>query len=110
MIEDEHIVFENKTYYYYADSEGEAYYLEGVLNSDITIDILRKTGIMSERDIEKNIFEVNIPRFDSKNPIHTEISKLSKQISVSLYNSGKLDDPDNQERLSKIEKHVSKLF
>ncbi len=110
VVKSRRIVFENKTFYYYTDSESEAYYLEGVLNSDITIDILRKTGIMSERDIEKKIFEVNIPQFDYKNPIHTEISKLSKQISVSVYNGGKLDDQDNQERLSKIEKYVSKLF
>ena len=110
VIKSKGVIFEHKTYYYYASSENEAYYLAGILNSQRLISILKSSGILAERDIEKKVFEVNIPLFDGKNSLHNEISLLSKQISESLENGEKLEDQNNQQRLESIEKAVSKII
>jgi hypothetical protein len=65
---------------------------------------------MSERDIEKKIFELNRPIFDSKNSIHVEINDLVKQITESMNNGGKLEDPDNRGKLEKINELVRNLL
>ena len=102
VIKSNRVIFEHKTYYYYAESEEEAYYLAGILNSDSVIEVLRKTGILSERGIEKKVFELTIPLFDIHNTAHKKISLMSKEISESLENGGELDTEDNVKRFSKI--------
>ena len=104
------VIFDYETYYYYAGSLEEAHYLAGILNSGNTLELLKKSGILSERHIESKPFELNIPTFDLTNPVHMEISILSKQISESLENGGKLEDSENEVKIGKIEEYVSKLF
>ncbi|MEM4732445.1 MAG: class I SAM-dependent DNA methyltransferase, partial [Desulfurococcaceae archaeon] len=60
------------------DSEEEAYYLSGILNSLLTRFIVASYVI--ETSISTHIVDyVNIPKFDPNNPIHIRISQLSKR-------------------------------
>ncbi len=71
-----------KTYYYYPASIEEGYYLAAVLNSDIVNEAIKEyqpQGLYGERDIHRRPFEVcNIPKFDSSNPLHTQLAQLGK--------------------------------
>ncbi|MEM4732494.1 MAG: N-6 DNA methylase [Desulfurococcaceae archaeon] len=60
------------------NSEEEAYYLSGILNSLLTRFIVASYVI--ETGISTHIVDyVNIPKFDPNNPIHIRISQLSKR-------------------------------
>ena len=73
---DKIVVTDSKVLFVPFDSEDEAHYLCGVLNSKIVEQIIQGYTIDTNRgtDIVKNI---RIPRFDPTNPVHMEISKLS---------------------------------
>lgn len=72
------VVSDSKVLYVSFDTELEAHYLCGILNSDLIGDIIEAYTIDTQRgvDIVKNI---NIPKFDNTNAKHLEMSNLSKQ-------------------------------
>lgn len=75
-------VADTKTYYYETEDEGEAYYLVGILNSPVVDDLIKgmqSRGLFGPRDIHKKVLELPIPKFNSKNPIHQELSELAKR-------------------------------
>ena len=81
-------IADSVTYWFATDSEDEAYYLAGVLNSPLintTIKPFQTQGLMGARDIHRRPFEVcNIPLFDPKDIIHKQIAELAKECRVRL--------------------------
>ena len=76
-------------------SENEAYYISGILNSDIVINYIHNS-------FKKNGFSLNksqlyLPKFDCKNKIHNEIVNLAKTAET-------IDD------VVPIQKELSKLY
>lgn len=76
-------VAESVTYRIYTDTENEALYLTGVLNSTVVnkaIKPYQTEGVYhGKRDIHRRPFEVcPIPEFDPENDTHKEIVKLSR--------------------------------
>ena len=77
------------TYYYYCGTETEAYYLVGILNSNLVNDAIKpyqSEGVYrGKRDIHRRPFEVcPIEQFDSRNPIHREIARLAKAAKAKV--------------------------
>jgi hypothetical protein len=74
-------VAENVTYRHYANSENEADYLVGVLNSSVVNDAIKPfqpQGLMGERDIHRRPFEAcNIPLFNRTDELHLKIAKIA---------------------------------
>lgn len=69
--------------------EDEAYYIVAMLNSRYiskAIEDFQAEGAFDKRHIHKIPF-IFIPRFDSENPIHLKISKLSKELSNEIKES-----------------------
>ena len=81
------IVYEDTTQYYYASSKEEAYYICGLLNSSPVMAYIMKTGIKSERDIHKKIFEAPFPDFVPGTELHMKISAVSQEISAKKENN-----------------------
>ena len=81
-------VAENVTYRYYAESEDEANYLVGILNTPFVneaIKPLQPQGLMGERDIHRRPFEAcDIPLFDPRNKLHLQIAKISADARAEL--------------------------
>ena len=76
-------------------NENEAYYLSGILNSDIVVNYIHSS-------FKKNGFSLNksnlyIPKFDSNNAFHNQISALARRAE-------KVEDSSN------IQKKLSKLY
>ena len=79
----------------------EAYYLEGVLNSEFLLNKFSYSSLKSERDITKKIFEMGIPKFNKNNPAHIKIAEYAQLLER---------DNTNQDNLKMIEKFVSKIL
>jgi len=76
------VLIDYKCYYYKTNNKLEAYYLEGVLNSDVLLKKFTESGLKSERDITKKIFELGIiPRFDNNNSKHIEIAQCAERLN-----------------------------
>lgn len=76
FVSDKIVVADSKVLFVSFDSEDEAHYLCGVLNSKIVEQIIQGYTIDTNRgtDIVKNI---RIPQFDRTSSLHIEVSKLS---------------------------------
>lgn len=72
------VMVDSKVLFVALDNEMEAYYLCGLMNSQIVEDIVKGYTINTNRgvDIVKNI---NFPKFDSNNPNHVAIANASKR-------------------------------
>lgn len=95
------IIIDYKCYYYKTNNKVEAYYLEGVLNSEFLLNKFSYSSLKSERDITKKIFEMGIPKFNKNNPAHIKIAEYAQLLER---------DNTNQDNLKMIEKFVSKIL
>jgi hypothetical protein len=73
-------IAEHKTYVYYTENREEANYISAVLNSNTVFPFLKK--IKSARDIEKKIWDLPIPYFDSSNDTHMNLSILGNECAI----------------------------
>ena len=60
-------------------SEDEAYYICGILNSNIVRSYIENTFKSNGYSLNKS--NLNLPEYDEKNHLHTEISKLAKTVT-----------------------------
>jgi len=93
-------IIDDECYYYKTNNKIEAYYLEGVLNSNFLLKIFVESGLKSERDIHKKIFELGIPRFEGSNKKHIEIAECAEN-----QEKGK-----NEDDLNRIEELVAEIM
>jgi hypothetical protein len=80
-VTDARAVIDHKLYWAATSSVDEALYLEAILNSNTVMDLVRPLqaqGLFGGRDIDKNVFSVPIPIFDSANRDHQEIVTLAR--------------------------------
>lgn len=76
------LVVEHKLYWAAFDDPSEAYFLTAVLNSagaNEAIKPFQSTGLLGERDIEKKLLDLPIPRFDSSKPTHRKLASLGRK-------------------------------
>lgn len=100
------VLSDSKVLYVSFDTEEEAHYLCGILNSRVIGEIIEAYTIDIQKgvDIVKNI---NIPEFDKSDKNHLKMSNLSKQ-AHNLYESKDIDKLASTEL--KIEKLTPKIF
>ena len=78
---------ESVTYWYDATTKEEAFYLLGILNSNIVNKIIKPfqaKGLFGPRHIHTKVLEIPFPKFDNKNSDHTEIAELSQQATIKI--------------------------
>ena len=76
------LIVEHKLYWGAFAKAEEAHYLAAVLNShsvNLAIKPFQSTGLLGERDIEKKLLDVPIPRYNPENHIHRTLSKHGAQ-------------------------------
>ena len=76
------MIIDHKIFYYETENETEAYYLSGVLNSDVLnqkIKAFQTTGDFGERDIQKIPLEFPIPEFNPDDERHQQLAELAKE-------------------------------
>ncbi|MGW5501300.1 N-6 DNA methylase [Streptomyces rochei] len=81
-IESRSEIIDHKLYWAAASSIEEARYLVAVLNSGIVAERVRPLqalGLFGPRDIDKHIFDVEIPEFNDSNQLHMELVALSEE-------------------------------
>lgn len=80
------IVPDHKLYYVPLDSENEAYYLSGVLNSEPVRRLLG--GVMLSKNIGISVFEfLNVPPYDDSNNYHRLIAQIGNEASTDRVGS-----------------------
>jgi hypothetical protein len=124
-IEDRRHVIDHKLYWATPASQAEALFLCAILNAaEVTRQVrpLMSYG-KDERDIDKHIWRLPIPEFDSTDPLHAEISALGFEVEREV-ESLQLDESksyitlrqqtrrflEQSAKAQKIEKLVSKLL
>ncbi len=75
--EEKTIIICSEDYYYSTDSQNEAYYLSGILNSPILSKNIKL--IKSSRHIHKRPFSFPIPMYDHENELHRKMAKKSQK-------------------------------
>jgi len=84
---------EHKIYASAVQARVEGEYLVSVLNSAFvneSIKPFQTLGLLGERDIEKKVLELPIPRFDRKDPIHARLAALGDTASDVVESSLKV--------------------
>lgn len=82
-------VSDAKTWFFETNNDKEAYYLCGVLNSDVVnvkMKPLQTRGLWGERDIHRRPLMIPIPKFEEKNAKHLEIAEISQNCHKILEN------------------------
>lgn len=82
MIEDRSALIDHKLYWAEMDSQAEACFLAGILNSETIrgrVEALQSRGRWGARDFDKLIFALPIPRFDPQSDDHRRIVALSRE-------------------------------
>jgi hypothetical protein len=76
------LVAEHKIYWGTVTAAEEADYLASVLNSSLSNEAIKpfqSMGLMGERDIEKKLMDLPIPRFNPENSRHAALVHLGRQ-------------------------------
>jgi type I restriction-modification system DNA methylase subunit len=110
-------IADTKCYIFYSDTPNEAYYLTAILNSETPNEMMKafqSRGLFGARDVHKKILDIYYPRYDESNPVHNQLTELSKAAHQKAAQYIK-DNPPQQElsashlgRLrTSIKKHLS---
>lgn len=76
----------------------EAYFIAGILNSDIVIKYMQNTFKSNGYSLKKSHFY--LPKYDKSNSLHVKISKLAKKAS-------KLDD---ESKIAELQSNLSEIY
>jgi type I restriction-modification system DNA methylase subunit len=89
------------------DSENEAYFVCGILNSSLPSLIVASYALEVHltTDIPKNVY---IPKFNPKNKLHLKLSELSKKAHELAKRYYEQNDEDAKKELEKIEEEIDK--
>jgi hypothetical protein len=82
IVRDARYVFDHKLYWAGIGSTGEDGYLTALFNSETArrrIEAMQSKGQWGARDFDKVMFNLPIPRFDSANPLHAELSAAAAE-------------------------------
>lgn len=82
VIEDRSALIDHKLYWAAMESQAEACYLAGFLNSEVIrgrVAALQSRGKWGARDFDKLVFALPIPRFDPQSVDHREVVALSRE-------------------------------
>lgn len=86
LVTDSRILVDNKLYWAAVATEAEGHYLVGVLNTPTVTTMVRP--LMSygkdERDVHKHVWKLPIPAYDPADELHTEISRLSRELAKDI--------------------------
>ncbi len=78
---------EHKLYYFATPKLREADYLAAILNASSIDEIIKpfqSVGLQGERDIEKKVLELPIPKFELSNPLHAQIEGLGCSARIQI--------------------------
>ena len=78
VVRDQSVVIDHKLYWASARNESEASYLTAILNSETTrsrIEQYQSRGQFGARDFDKVIWNLPIPLFNLKDPLHVNLAK-----------------------------------
>lgn len=86
LITDHASVIDHKLYWTAVSTQAEGHYLVGILNAPSLTELVRP--LMSygkdERDIDKAVWRLPIPTYDTDDPIHTEIAALARELAAEI--------------------------
>ncbi len=77
VLRDRDAVVDKNLFWIPCGSEPEAMYLLAVINSDVlreAVEPLRPKGLWGSRDLQKHLWNLPIPRFDSGDDLHVEVA------------------------------------
>lgn len=98
------VVFDSKVLFCPLDNEDEAHYLCALLNSNTIANIIDSYTISTNRGIDV-LQNINISRYDTNNPLHKELSNLSKEAHIRHNSNASCDDIEQR-----IEEIVVQMF
>jgi len=105
VLRDDEAIIEHILYWATADSEEEAHYLAAILNSEAgraRAEQFQARGQFGARHFDKVIFNLSIPRFNAKNPLHRALSNAGERAEAAA----KLVDLVHSEKFQRARKRV----
>ena len=85
LIHDIDIIVDYKLFWITCKDTTEAHYLLAIINSDAlyrNVAPLRSKGQFGARDLQKHLWKLPSPEFDSGNPLHVSVSEAGKEAAV----------------------------
>ena len=87
LIHDDEAVMDKKLYWVTCRALEEAYYLLGIINSQVhctmSVASLMPKGQFGARDLEKHLWKLPIPEFDPGDPLHTAVSDAGESAAAA---------------------------
>lgn len=84
------LLVEHKLYWAaFSSSADECHFLTAVLNSSVVNEMIKpfqSTGLLGERDIEKKVLDVSIPRFEGSSLLHRKLCERSRLAHLRVQN------------------------
>jgi len=101
------IIPDHKVIFVPLDKEEEAFYLSAILNSEIVYTLIASYAVETAMDIHitQNVL---IPKFDSENKLHSQLSYLSKKAHNLAKRYYEENDLVAKEELNKIEEEINR--
>ena len=81
LLHDDDAIVDYKLFWIACKDTQEAHYLLAIINSDALYEAvtpLMSKGQFGARDLQKHLWKLPIPEFDSANPLHAEVSDAGK--------------------------------
>ena len=117
VVRDWSVILDTTLYWVECETEAEAWYLAGIINSDALRDLvepLMYKGQWGARGMHKAIWHLPIPEFDAAEPLHVELAQAGAAIRRRVLGMGSRreirdwlrDAPEGQ----RVESLVSQLL
>lgn len=98
-----------KLFYFETNDSSEAHYLAAILNSSVTNQLIKPMqshGEHNPRDIHKKVFELPIPKFDSKDGLHKRLANLASNAAKKIESWLKKSDVAETQSIAKTRKEA----
>jgi SAM-dependent methyltransferase len=86
IVDDPAAIIEHKLYWAPIATQDEGLFLSAILNSTVLTELVRPmmSYAKDERDIDKHVWNLPIPRYDDTNALHQRLAELGRQQSDSV--------------------------
>ena len=81
MLDDDNAIVDYKLFWTTCRDAKEAHYLLAIINSDTLYELVKplmSKGQFEARDLQKHLWKLPIPEFESNNPLHVQVSQAGE--------------------------------
>ena len=87
LLDDDSAIVDYKLFWITCRDAKEAHYLLAIINSDALYELVKplmSKGQFGARDLQKHLWKLPIPEFESNNPLHVGVSKAGEAAGLGV--------------------------